>query len=379
MAIIQNAIIQNQNGDLSFGGLVNAIQNIEESTSMSLFQYTRRSIVNSRVYIDNTLANEDILTPTMQNIMNLYVGLIMTAMNMNQYVQGTKKVRDSMSVVATEDFTPVSINSMMRSYFLKGNNSDGVIDTLNPFVDKERTSTSARNSAGYSDAKTNNKDTSAGMDVPLPSGRIIQIEFNNGDNHKTFTVNILLNLQPNFVPAEVIKQFVAINFKPSIYQRWIQASAGEIKFISDFLLGNDLRKQRFDALKKDKTGTLQQMVDRKENSLSNYWLKLAQVSPERQNIANTILIYEKRTFDKACNDSGVNFKSYSSRQKFFNSTMSMMVVVIDTMYNKITMYYHGITDPSVFTFDQMKKNAKTEATDILAMMKNYAQGMAPRF
>ena len=79
------------------------------------------------------------------------------------------------------------------------------------------------------------------------------------------------------------------------------------------------------------------------------------------------------------NDSGVNFKSYSSRQKFFNSTMSMMVVIIDTMYNKIIMYYHGITDPSVFTFDQMKKNAKTEATDILAMMKNYAQGMAPRF
>ena len=65
------ATFTNQNGDLSFGGLVNAIQNIEDSTSMSLFQYTRRSIVNSRVYIDNTLAEEDILTPVMQNIMNL--------------------------------------------------------------------------------------------------------------------------------------------------------------------------------------------------------------------------------------------------------------------------------------------------------------------
>ena len=219
----------------------------------------------------------------------------------------------------------------------------------------------------------------AGMDVPLPSGRIIQIEFNNGDKGTTFTVNILLNLQPNFVPNDVIKQFVAINFKPSLHQRWIQANAGEIKFISDFLLGNDLRKQRFKALKRDKTGSLQQMIDRKENSLSNFWLKLAQVTPERQNIANTILIYEKRTFDRACSDSGVNFKTYSSRQKFFNATMSMMVVIIDTMYNKVTMYYHGITDPSVFTFEQLKKNAKTEATDILAMMKNYAQGMAPRF
>lgn len=370
------ATFTNDNGDLSWGGLVNAIQNIEDSTSMSLFQYTRRSIVNSRVYIDNTLANEEILTPVMQNIMNLYIGLIMTAMNMNQYVQGTKKVRDSMSVVATEDWSPVDTGALMRSYFLRGNNSDGVLDTLNPFRDK---SDDEKESAGYSDAKTNNKDMAAGMDVPLPSGRIIQIEFNNGDRGTTFTVNILLNLQPNFVPNDVIKQFVAINFKPSLHQRWIQASAGEIKFISDFLLGNDLRKQRFKALKRDKTGSLQQMIDRKENSLSNFWLKLAQVTPERQNIANTILIYEKRTFDRACSDSGVNFKTYSSRQKFFNATMSMMVVIIDTMYNKVTMYYHGITDPSVFTFEQLKKNAKTEATDILAMMKNYAQGMAPRF
>lgn len=371
------ATFTNDHGDLSWGGLVNAIQNIEDSTSMSLFQYTRRSIVSSRVYIDNTLAEEEILTPVMQNIMNLYIGLIMTAMNMNQYIQGTKKVRDSMSVVATEDWTPVSINSLMKSYFLTGSNSDGVLDTLNPFTQHEH-GEAASETSGYSGARTNNKDMNQGMDIPLPSGRIIQVEFAS-DKCKAFTVNILLNLQPNFVPNDVIKQFVAINFKPSLHQRWIQANAGEIKFISDFLLGNDLRKQRFRALKKDKTGSLQQMIDRKENSLSNFWLKLAQVTPERQNIANTILIYEKRTFDKACNDSGINFKVYGARQKFFNSTMSMMVVIIDTMYNKVTMYYHGITDPSVFTFEQMKKNAKTEATDILAMMKNYAQGMAPRF
>ena len=59
--------------------------------------------------------------------------------------------------------------------------------------------------------------------------------------------------------------------------------------------------------------------------------------------------------------------------------MSMMVCTIDPMYNKAMIYYNGIGDPSVFTFDQIKKNAKTESTDILAMMKNYAQGMAPRF
>src|SRR5574344_609887 len=369
------AAITNNNGDLSWGGLVNAVQNIEDATSMSLFQYTRRSIVSSRVYIEDTLANEEIMTPLMLNIMNLYVGLIMTAMNMNQYVQGTKRVRDSMSVVATEDFQPImNIEKSMRAYFLRGDDNDSILDHLNPFHEDNDD-----NKSGAGTSKSGVIASEPRQDITIPSGRIVQIEFGNGDTDKKFTVNLFVQLQPNVIPQDVARQFVGINFKPAISQRYMQAGVGEIKFWSDFVLGNDLRKQRLKASKKDKTGMLQQMIDRKENALSNYWLKLLQVTPERQNIANTILVFEKNNFDKACSASGINLKTYSTRQNFFIATMSMMVCIVDPMYNKVQMYYNGITDPSVFTFDQMKRNSKTEATDILAMMKNYAQGMAPKF
>jgi hypothetical protein len=342
------AAITNNNGDLSWGGLVNAVQNIEDATSMSLFQYTRRSIVSSRVYIEDTLANEEIMTPLMLNIMNLYVGLIMTAMNMNQYVQGTKRVRDSMSVVATEDFQPImNIEKSMRAYFLRGDDNDSILDHLNPFHEDNDD-----NKSGAGTSKSGVIASEPRQDITIPSGRIVQIEFGNGDTDKKFTVNLFVQLQPNVIPQDVARQFVGINFKPAISQRYMQAGVGEIKFWSDFVLGNDLRKQ---------------------------WLKLLQVTPERQNIANTILVFEKNNFDKACSASGINFKTYSTRQKFFTATMSMMVCIVDPMYNKVQMYYNGITDPSVFTFDQMKRNSKTEATDILAMMKNYAQGMAPKF
>lgn len=363
----KNMDFTNKNGDLSFGGLMNAMQNVEDATSMSLTQYTRRCLVNSRVYIDNTIANEEILGPFMMNLMNLYVGLIMTAMNMNQQIQGTRKVRDSMSVVATEDFEPMmNVKDAINSYFFGKAGMEDMYHNSN-YDDAE------------SEGTTDKIDTinPEPKDITLPSGRIIRIDVGNKSNG--FTVNLLVQLQPNIIPADVARQFIAINFKPSFSQRWMQASAGEISFISDLLLGNDLRRERFNAMRHDKTGTLQQMEDRRQNNLSNMWLKLAQISPEKQNIANTILIYEKNNFEKACNNSGINFKIFSSRQKFFAATMSMMVCAIDPMYNKAMIYYNGIGDPSVFTFDQIKKNAKTESTDILAMMKNYAQGMAPRF
>jgi hypothetical protein len=132
-------------------------------------------------------------------------------------------------------------------------------------------------------------------------------------------------------------------------------------------------------MRKDKNGVLKDMEDRRSNAVSNLWLKLLRVEPDRQNIANTILIYESKNFKKACSNSGINFQNYSSRQKFFEATMSMIVISVDIMYSKISMYYNGINTSSELTFDQCKRNSKTEGVDIMTMMKQYAQGMAPKF
>ena len=60
--------------------VIENLQNIDERTSMSLFQYTKRSMINSRVFITDNLMSEEILNPLMLNTMNLYVGLILTAL-----------------------------------------------------------------------------------------------------------------------------------------------------------------------------------------------------------------------------------------------------------------------------------------------------------
>lgn len=348
---------ESANGGL--GQVLNTIQMIEDHAGMSITQYVRRSMINSRVFIENSLAGEEILNPLLLNVMNLYVGFVTTAMGMNQYISNTQRVRDVMNVVATESFDakPIDVGAEMTAYFAAEDPLVAPVDGM--------TSTDTRIvQPDYRDAT-------------LPSGRIIKVDFDVNGNK--FAINMFLQLQPTFIPSDVAKQFIGLNFTPSLKQRWMQVSAGEISMINDLILGNDLRKKRMKALKNDKDGVLQQMLDRQSNSLFNAWMKLGQITPERQNIANTILIFEKNSFDRACNSAGLKFSVYGNRQKFFNKTFSLMVITVDPMYNKVTIYYHGLQEASTFTFDQLKKNAKTEATDILAMMKNYAQGMAPKF
>ena len=378
--------LTNSNGESSLGGIMDLIRTFEDTTSTSLFQYTKRAVIMSRVFIEKNLAGEEILTPLMLNIMNIYTGLIMTALNMNQYVYGSKKVRDAMSVVATESLSeaPVDLQNKFNEYFL-GTQSKLMLSErskreLCAGMEALGEDTSPASIGSVKDANIVNNDV---KDAVLPSGRVIAMDFGagktDGGGGGTFKVNMYLQLIPTFIPSDVAHQFIEMNFTPSIRQRWMQVSAGEISFFKDFLLGQDRRRKRFKALRDDKTGALKDMIERQENNLSSAWLKLAQVTPERQNIANTILIFEKNSFDRACNSAGLRFKDYNSRQQFFNKTFSMIVVTVDPMYNRIEMYYHGLNAVSTFTFDQMKKNSKTEAVDLMSMMKTFANGMAPKF
>lgn len=416
--------------------IVNTLYDAEDKTSSSLFKFVKRSMVISRVYIDDVLANEEITTPIMLNLLDLYIGLILTALNLNSYITSTKKVRDILSTVATEDFKPITdVRNELRKYFAlnapnknrnnqndqnnqQQNNTDDTEknangapsnESNNPNNAKNKNQNNQSNQNDQNNQQQNNQKQSnqkqmrfdgrfAGMESdtpavaeisksssvqPLPVGRVINAKLSNYSSESgrtdNATIQVLIQLHPIFVPQDVSAQFIAMNFKPSFAQRWLQMTSGEISFWSDFILGNDLRRQRYKAMRKDSTGILHDLEERRSNAVSNLWLKILGADTSRQNIANTILVYESRNFKKACSTSGINFTHYDSRQRFFEATMSMIVVVVDIMYSKIEMYYNGITTTSELTFDQCKRNSKTESVDIMTMMKQYAQGLAPKF
>ena len=419
--------------------IVNTLYDAEDKTSSSLFKFVKRSMVISRVYIDDVLANEEITTPIMLNLLDLYIGLILTALNLNSYITSTKKVRDILSTVATEDFKPITnIRNELRKYFAlnapnknqnnqndqnnqQQNNTDDTEknangapsnESNNPNNAKNKNQNNQSNQNDQNNQQQNNQnnqkqsnqkqmrfggrfasmesDTPAVAEIsksssvqPLPVGRVINAKLSNYSSESgrtdNATVQVLIQLHPIFVPQDVSAQFIAMNFKPSFAQRWLQMTSGEISFWSDFILGNDLRRQRYKAMRKDSTGILHDLEERRSNAVSNLWLKILGADTSRQNIANTILIYESRNFKKACSTSGINFTHYDSRQRFFEATMSMIVVVVDIMYSKIEMFYNGISTTSELTFDQCKRNSKTESVDIMTMMKQYAQGLAPKF
>jgi hypothetical protein len=158
-------------------------------------------------------------------------------------------------------------------------------------------------------------------------------------------------------------------------------SAGEIRFIRDLIFCADLHKQARQAMIHDTSGALAEMLSKSNEGLFNAIAKMSTLSDNavnKENIANTILVFEKNNFMKACSNAGFRFDTYANRQRFFEKTFSLMVVVVDVNYNKVDLYYNGLSTYSTFNFDQLKKNAKTESLDITKMMESFARGMGPR-
>lgn len=405
------AEILNSKGELALGGLVDLISAYQEESSVSLFSYTQRAIINSRVFIEDSVATDEIATPLMQNIMTLYTGLVLTALNLNQNVDGGRKVADNMSVVSTESWQeqlpeeqPVAMDSVLKDFFLKGNNGSKAQSKLfSPLMQNNNANNSngpifdrggpldpyiTRSNANKDFNKGAKEDPSVGKttgvvetepkNVSLPTGRTIQCQMHTDSGHPV-AVNMMLQLSPTIITPETASQFVLLNFTPSTAQRYLQAKIGEINFFNDFLFGCDLRAKRMKALMNDKTHVLHDMLRRQQNAVHNNWLKKSLIHKDRHNIANTILIFNKQTFDRACSQTGLKFNNYSNRQRFFDKTFAMMLVVVDPMFNDLTMYFNGLNAVSTFKYEQMKREAKKESTDLVSIMKTYAQGLAPKF
>lgn len=417
--------IFDKDNSISLDGLINAIQSADTPTSLT--EFAKQSMINSRVYIEKNLATDEILTPLMQNIMSLYCGLVFTAVNLNQNICGSKTVRDISSTVSSAEAfdarqksnTFDSAMSLMKDYFV-GSNKDPMVNR--PYVSMSRNSNHRNNNNNNNSNPNNSNDihnntyhghtvqnlnpvninnnnsdnrnlsTSVKYDmkpasiidpdpksVNLPSGRILSIPMLT-DSNSMFNLQLLIQLFPFFIETDVAQEFINLNFTPSFWRRFTQFQAGEISFFKDFIFSCDLREKRMKALIKDKTGGLADMINKQKNAVASHWMNfLRKPGTEKINIASTILILNKNSVDKALNKNGIDLKSSSNRKKFFENSYCMMLVVVDQMYNEVNIYYNGIEAVSTFKYEQIKRESKKDSTDLVSIMKSYAQGLAPKF
>lgn len=363
------------------GKAINAANDaIFNKQDIAITNFIKKSIVMSRVYIQNKIADDPSLDDNLACIQNQYLSFILTALNLHRQVSSSRTVKTIISTVATEQYK--SFDDMLDLEF--GTEANVVNNNNNT---TNNTSTKKQPTKPIHVSSEINK---ASQMLSIASGRIIKLSIATANGN--IDVNVPVQLVPVILPNEVAREFVAINFEPKFMQRYIQWTTGEISFFKDLLFNFDLLNKRQAAVKKDKDNILFDHMKRQNDvhkqhtdPAGKFIRKLLQSIGigsgynKSNNIANSILIYDKQSFLKYATENGLNWKNPVQRDKFFNNSLAFMCVLIDPIYAKSEYYWSGINNVGEYSSKQLKAAKTKDTYDLKDIMAAFSQGNSPRF
>lgn len=325
-----------------------AVQQVLEKNINSLTEYTKQTLISSRVYIEDTISSEPVIGDFMKFLQKMYAGLILSTIQIGSLVEGGKTVRQLVAPVSTENLE--SVVSLIEDTFGKEN------------------------------VAIENKGEDKGVisEGDLFSGSVLKVTLGRGDN--SATINLVIQLKPYIIPSLVMEEFLRVNTDIPDAIRKAQLKAGEIKFWKDYIFECDKVARRKKALRLDKDGILHEMEDHKTHgfweSIKN-WFRPANVT--KHNVANSIIIVSKQRLDKICKETGINMRNFKDRQNVFGNTMSMIMIVYDPNYETVDMYMNGISNRGEYTVSMIKNATKKESeSDLKQLITLLAAGTAPK-
>ena len=405
----------------SISDIVKLWSKIKRDGTPSLTAYTAKSNVISRVYLDQSVAADDICIPLLGTLNQLYCCYVISALNLDSYVIGGRTVRDMIGSVASESFNlePFQLvnavfgeskAAVMETVAALEAASGGVMDLekdsqrfivgrmieIRLAANGSLTTTTSNVKDGIS-VKNNQKYVNvAGHDINgnpvmgnIPDGGSLDtgIDHSNARTTQTseqiqeFTAYIYVQLIPRILTTDTSRLMLDIQYVPTLSERWRKYRAGEISFWKDFIFARDLIDKQHQALKNDRTGTVGQIVSKSRGKLAQYFFGLASLRTPSHNLASAISIISKDAFDRACKENNIDFGNIKMRNNYFNRTFTMMMVVVDTMYGKVDIYYNGVDYVGTYTFDMVNRvGAKGKDNfNLKEVMTAFSQGMSPRF
>lgn len=387
---------------------------LRNSQNPSMTRYAKHTVQTSRLFIDGAISNEPVITDLVRTAQGLAVSYTINAIQINQYVDGIHTVKDLVKVISTEDLAVVenvldqfdSYISLENATFAKspsrGKSPDDIAwektkrqweveDRIKKNVDESeaRGRRDVEDAAKASMPGPNSLRTSKVIDLDtsgsIPMGKIVEVTLKNPANpNHSVVVQIIIRLMPYITHPSITPELIKLDANLSIFRRWIQFRAGEISFIKDFIFNLGKIAKADKAVRSDPTGTVYEWIRGQMVRNKNAWGRMISIiNGEKnisQNIANAILVFSEDAVLRAKKDTGFDLHRAKDRDAYFRRTLSMMIFVVDPMYNQVTLYIDGLDGKAVYTYEQFKSRGKSvDPMDLMNVIAQLANNKLPRF
>lgn len=373
-------------------------------------QLSRQTTIFSRVFLDENVIDEIVLPHLMKSMHEWYAAQILSALSLSAFVDDKRTVQDMMSVVQTGDnehresvLGNIIKRSMGIESFVDNLKSTAALEALGPNRFRPgqalpSQSKTAPEKSPLSKMEQENKDIkiereNTGLKHPNssmqlrsisasenrigPMGELFEVTITNPktgqDSQK---VPVFIQMQPSVMPAHIAPRFIDMNVAPSTWQRWTQWRTGEITFWRDFIAARDLIHRQRSLIKDPEVAAAFSEFLKSIHKKDSY--ALADVTDRTcathsQNLANSVVVFSEETVAQAKADSAIDLHNAKERERYFRDTYTMMIVVIDAIHQRVTIYFNGIDGELDCGYSDFRpKDSKFDPKDFMNAMTAFS-------
>lgn len=214
----------------------------------------------------------------------------------------------------------------------------------------------------------------------LSVGKVLNVTISVCDEEaktsKTVTLPVNVRLLVSIIPNNTISHLIAYKTEDnSLTERWHAWRSGRISFIRDLIFCQDLITENKKAMINDESGTMYEIMRRVNNAKK---FGLLSKNPSLVSASNLFIISEEIAKEIEVKLGG-KLSNPKIREKAFENTYAMILVVVDREREIVTFYSRGITAGAEFTVRELKNASKGKGPDIMDILKSFNMGSPVTF
>ena len=208
----------------------------------------------------------------------------------------------------------------------------------------------------------------------LSVGIMLELKLESQGHKATIPVNVRLNVAP--VPTKTITDIVSLVVKPdTAKERYYEFKSGMLD-IWDMAVCQDLIDKERSVMLNDQSGIYKEIMKRKRKGLWSTIFSLG-TRPSVAKASN-IMIISDQTAAQVEQVVGGKLSNPRVRAKLFQDTLLMLLFVVDTRFEMVTIYHRTIDQPTELPLKSIKSGSSKQP-DVMEILKSYQQQQAPRF
>lgn len=339
----------------------------------SLIDYTRVARVEPITLIDNDLMFYEDLGEVTQSLQAIFSGYYLQAIAISTNVGNVETMRHLDKLNPSRSVVDSATNSLgwvmaTEAYKHRLPTYDQITPALEAMVlGVDTAKDKADHSVGLGrDTLATSKELSN-----LSVGKMLAVEITDGKNSATIPVSI--RLIATALPSDSLIHILSVgNQDTSVKERYHAWRAGRLEFIRDLVMCQDLIDAHTSNLMSSDQVYSNMLKRRKGNRLST----LVSGNPSVATASNLAVISSTSAEALELKVNG-KLSSFNTRQKIFEATYLMILVVVDKEWGQVTFYHRGIPQPSQLSIRDLKSANKGTGPDVGEILKAYRLGSAP--